>query len=353
MKKLIALLLVLMTFLTACSSGNSGAENKDNSEIPGVSDSSADSVTDNEEVPIDDGSVTVMMPTIVYFSEENSVDDANTIEYDEYGNMKAFNIKNEFTSKHEASEINTDDSGIITKVKNWHRDTYYFEYNDDGSMSKISGLINYGENNFNFNYSDKEGAAYELTVYYDKNYVVEQYSEDYRLIEQLYYTYDNTTEHFHRRYYTYDENGLMTKWEKAYDGRYDFTDTYSASDFDEMGHCMTQYLIDGYNFQYTEYVRQWESATEKDSAGRVIKDTHTCDEENFIITYDYKFEGDSISEYAYTVVDTKNDSYAKVVYSPVKVKCDSLQLALIEIYSQDVYANNFGSFRSLTVDWAK
>lgn len=43
-----------------------------------------------------------------------------------------------------------------------------------------------------------------------------------------------------------------------------------------MGHCMPQYLINGANFQYKEYVRNWESTVEKDANGRIIKDTHYC-----------------------------------------------------------------------------
>ena len=341
--------------LTACASDG---ENKpaatnpgDNApELPALSEE----ITETAEPVIDDGSYEIFMPTTVYFSEENTLDDANTIEYDEYGNMTKFHIVNEFTSKHEPSEIKTDENGRVTSVKNWHRDEYYFTYDEDGNTTQITGEFNFGNNRFEFRRSEKEGAAYELITYREKDFLVEQYDEDYKLLEQLYTKFGSGNEPFHRRYYTYTDDGKISKWVKTYDERYDFTDTYTAEDFDEMGHCLPQYLINGANFQYTEYVRNWESTVEKDANGRVIKDTHACaDEPKFVITYEYEYEGDDIASYSYIVYEPETESYKKTVYEPIKVKCDDLQLALIMIYAQDAYANNFGSFRSLTVDWTK
>ncbi len=360
MKRFIALLLIALCFLTACGEGSdTKAPNKDNSS--GITDDpSAETPNDSEDSgktdeSVDDGSVTVFLPTAVYFSEERSEKDVNKIEYDEFGNMTVFTSIGETYNKVNKSEINYDDQGRVTKVKNYHRDVYFFEYAEDGSLAKITGSINYGNDSFTFEKSPKEGSAYQLTVYSGKNYRVEQYDASYRMTEQLYYKSGTTTDPFHRRYITYGADGKITKWEKAYDDRYDFTDTYTAADFDEMGHCLTQYKIKGPNMVFSEYTYNWTYTTEKDGSGRIIKDKHTCPDVKMDIAFGYKYDGDKLTEYSYEVTDRQygDGSFFCFVYTPVKVKCDSLQLALMNIYSNHAYSNNVTSFYGITTDWSK
>lgn len=373
-KKLLCLLLVSALLLTFAACGKD-TDTPDDPKKPAASDPAKTPDTpeqegeddeqdvpdtpeqegedDEQDVP-DDGSVKVLLPTICYFSEAHDPNDANHLEYDAFGNMTMFRIVGENLNKEQASTVETDADGRVTYVSNFHRDTYRFTYGEDGAMTQISGSMNYGEDDFVFERSQKEGCAYQLKILFEKNYVIEQYTEDYRLIEQLYYTYDNDTEPFHRRYCTYDENGVLTKWEKSYDGRYDFTDEYDADDFCQMGHCIHQYKINGANFVFTEYTYDWTSTVETDGEGRVIKDHHQCPDVQFEVTYDYTYGDDGeISAFGYTIVDTETDSYASFAYTPVALKCDPLQMALIMIYSRDVYPNNFGSFRDVTVQCAR
>ena len=359
MKKFIAILLIALCFLTACGEGSeSKAPAKNDSAGNATDNGSADTENSGnddkkDETAIDDGLPTVFMPTAVYFSPERSEKDVNKIEYDEFGNMTVFTNIGETYNKVNKSEINFDDQGRVTKVKNYHRDVYFFEYAEDGSLSKITGSLNYGNDSFTFERSPKEGSAYQLTVYSGKNYRVEQYDASYRMTEQLYYKSGTTTDPFHRRYITYGADGKITKWEKAYDDRYDFTNNYTAADFDEMGHCLTQYKIKGPNMVFSEYTYNWTCQTEKDASGKIIKDVHTCPDVTMAITFGYKYDGDKLTEYSYEVVDSKTNSYFCFVYTPVKVKCDSLQIALMNIYSNHAYSNNVTSFYGITTDWSK
>ena len=358
MKKIIALLLIVLCFLTACGEGGSSgssdnggsAENTDKTPTDSENSGSEDKKDETSE---DDNLPTVFLPTAVYFSADRNEKDVNKIEYDEFGNMTVFTNIGETYNKVNKSEINYDDSGRVYKVKNYHRDVYFFEYADDGSLVKITGSLNYGNDSFTFENSPKEGCAYQLTVYSGKNYRVEQYDAQYRMTEQLYYNSGTTTDPFHRRYITYGADGKITKWEKAYDDRYDFTDTYTPADFDEMRHCLTQYKIKGPNMVFSEYTYNWTCQTEKDASGKIIKDAHTCPDVTMAITFGYKYDGDKLTEYSYEVEDSKTNSYFCFVYTPVKVKCDPLQLALINIYSNHAYSNNVTSFYGITTDWSK
>ena len=156
MKKIIAILLIALCFLTACGEGSeSKAPAKNDSAGNATDNGSADTENSGnddkkDETAIDDGLPTVFMPTAVYFSPERSEKDVNKIEYDEFGNMTVFTNIGETYNKVNKSEINYDDQGRVTKVKNYHRDVYFFEYAEDGSLSKITGSLNYGNDSFTF-----------------------------------------------------------------------------------------------------------------------------------------------------------------------------------------------------------
>ena len=85
----------------------------------------------------------------------------------------------------------------------------------------------------------------------------------------------------------------------------------------------------------------------------MVSDFHQCPDVKFELIYEYGYGllGD-VNEFGYTIVDIERNGFTKVVYTPVKVKCDPLQTALIMIYSRDVYADNLGSFSSITVRFA-
>jgi len=116
---------------------------------------------------------------------------------------------------------------------------------------------------------------------------------------------------------------------------------------------LTQYKIKRPNMLFSEYTYNWTCQTEKDASGKIIKDAHTCPDVTMAITFGYKYDGDKLTEYSYEVVDSKTNSYFCFVYTPVKVKCDSLQIALMNIYSNHAYSNNVTSFYGITTDWSK
>lgn len=324
MKRIIALFLMTMVLITGCGlSGIAMAE---------------DAATTEK----------ILMP--IGWVDENGL--YGNMEYDQFGNLSRYVSKIGFRESETLLKINYFENGAPMGMTNPYGDTYNLEYDEAGNTVRVTGRMELKEIPFyELVYSEKEGCAYQLTKSSDGITVVEQYSEDYRLLEQLYYKEDNATEPYQRRYYAYNEAGQLIEWKKSYDGRYDVTDTFTSADYDEAGHCMLFYGILGINGVYDEYTEHWECTIEKDASGRIIKDVHTSPDSKFNFTYEYAYEGDEISEMIYTAVDTQRDDTMTFTYNPVEVTCDELQKAMIMLYSQDAYANFFTEGYYLNVNW--
>lgn len=307
-----------------------------------------------------DGSYTILLTVTEYISEARGEADTIRFAYDDFGNMTK--VWGEYFSDYEIpSQLEQDDAGRPVSCKlGLYDDEYHYTYDADGTLLAIEGQMNFGELAFCFTRTTEGGAAYELKEFWPASTQVLRYDANYRLIERGSYAPDADPATYEAsQRFAYDASGRLVRWDwLRYD---DIAFTYTADDFDAMGHCRTQNSValalkeDG-SGETEPYVRtqEWSTQTETDAEGRVICDVHTYaddPETPYIITYSYTYDGDALTGFSYAVrYPSMGDDYLEYVYAPVTLHCDALQIAFLMIYGQDLPADLSNSTRGFSVD---
>ena len=333
---------------TATTATTTGPEETIPAEIPSQ-------LTKNE-----DGSYTILLPVITYMAEDREDDDTIHIEYDDFGNITRF--WGEYLSDYEIrSQIQYDDAGRPIFVKDGiYDDEYHYTYDEDGTMIAIEGLMNYGERAFRFTRTTENGAAWELIEFWPGSTQVLRYDANYRQVERGSYNLDADPSTYQAsQRFTYNKYGRLVQWDWL--NLEDVVFTYTAEDFDAMGHCLTKNSVawvlkdDGSGETERRIGTQaWSSQTETDAQGRVIRDVHTYaddPEPPYIIIYSYEYDGDALAGFTYTNhYCAMGNQFSENVYRPVTLRCDELQVAFLMIYGQDFQSDVADSIRGFSVD---
>ena len=306
-----------------------------------------------------DGSYTLLLPVVEYFDEERDENEAVYFDYNDYGNIIRF--RGEFSRTDEIlSQVEYDDAGRPVSFKeSYYKEEYNYTYDENGTLMTIEGLVNRGDRGFRFTRTTENGAAWEMSEFWESSVLVKRYDANYRLLECGRYEKDadpSTYEATQR--FTYDKYGRLVQWDSL---KNDIVFTYTEDDFDAMGHCLTKNGVsvvpkdDGSGeTEVRPSTRAWTSQTETDDQGRVIQDVHAYaddPESPYIITYRYEYDGDALLGFTYaTEYTTLDGQFLEFVYQPVTLHCDELQIAFLMIYGQDLPADQANSTRGFSVD---
>ena len=368
MKKWIALMLMIGAL---CLSGCAQQNQENQANRPGETEPTPEATTAGQEEPApaaipsqltrnSDGSYTILLPVTYYIHEEREDNDTIHVEYDDFGNMTRF--WGEYLSDDEVlSQIQYDDAGRPVSVKvGIFKDEYNYTYDEDGTLIAIEGLMNYGERAFRFTRTTESGAAWELTQFWPGSTQVLRYDANYRQLERgSYAPSDDPSTYEASQRFAYNKYGRLVQWDWLKID--DVVFNYTADDFDAMGHCLTKNsdssVLKGEGSGETERrmsTRVWSSQTKTDTQGRVIWDAHAPADDpdpNYTMTYSYEYDGDTLAGFTYTVYyHVLDDQFSELVYQPVTLHCDELQIAFLMIYGQDLLADPANSTRSFSVD---